>query len=112
MCFQRAMDFGPSAVVGRMKTRIRSALRHAEGAMDRGPLHNLIERIPETEIPAAKRFLEYLVASPALRAAQLAPIDDEPVTAADETAIAQAKADVEAGRIATHDEVLREFGLR
>jgi hypothetical protein len=51
--------------------------------MSREPLHNLIDRIPEEELPAAKRFLEYLVVSPAYRAALSAPTDDEPVTEAD-----------------------------
>ena len=80
--------------------------------MSRDPLHDLIDRIPEEEIPAARRFLEYLVVSPAYRAALSAPTDDEPVTAADSAAIARAHAEVLSGRVSSHDEILREFGLR
>jgi hypothetical protein len=80
--------------------------------MSRDPLHDLIDRIPEEEIPAAKRFLEYLVVSPAYRAALSAPTDDEPVTEADSAAIARAHDEVLSGRISSHDEILREFGLR
>jgi hypothetical protein len=37
--------------------------------MSRDTLHDLVDRIPEEELPAAKRFLEYLAVSPAYRAA-------------------------------------------
>ena len=80
--------------------------------MTRDSLHDLVDRIPENELLAARRFLEYLTVSPALRAAQMAPVDDEEVTAGDEQAIARAKADIEAGRVSSHDDVLKEFGLR
>ena len=82
--------------------------------MNRDSLHNLIDRIPEAEVQVARRFLEYLATSPAYRAAQLAPHDDEPVTTADADAeaIARARSDIEAGRVTPHEDVLREFGLR
>ncbi|MGP8246136.1 MAG: hypothetical protein ACLQVN_16650 [Bryobacteraceae bacterium] len=79
--------------------------------MSRDTLHDLIDRIPEEELPAAKRFLEYLVVSPAYRAALFAPPDDEPVTEEDAAAIARARSEVRAGNVISHDEVLREFGL-
>ena len=78
--------------------------------MSRDILHGLIDRIPEEELPAAKRFLEYLATSPAYRAALSAPSDDEPVTEA--AAIARSRDEVCAGNVIPHDEVLREFGLR
>lgn len=80
--------------------------------MSRERLHHLIDRIPEGELPAAQRFLEYLASNPAYRAALAAPADDEPVTSGDAEAIARAREDVRAGRAASHDDVLREFGLR
>jgi hypothetical protein len=79
--------------------------------MSRDTLHDLIDRIPEEELAAAKRFLEYLAVSPAYRAALSAPPDDEPVTKADAVAIARAREEVRAGNVNSHDEVLREFGL-
>ena len=48
--------------------------------MTREALHELIERIPEDEIAAAQRFLEYLTRSAAFRATLSAPPDDEPIT--------------------------------
>ena len=80
--------------------------------MSRDTLHDLVDRIPEEELPAAKRFLEYLVVSPAYRAALSAPPDDELVTDADVMAIARARDEVRAGEVVSHDEILREFGLR
>jgi hypothetical protein len=79
--------------------------------MSRDTLHHLIDRIPEEELPTAKKFLEYLAVSPAYRAAFSAPPDDEPVSDEDAAAIARAKDEVQAGRVVSHDEVLREFGL-
>lgn len=48
--------------------------------MSRDTVTELIDRIPEEKLLAAKRFLEYLAVSPAYRAALCAPLDDEPVT--------------------------------
>ena len=80
--------------------------------MSRGALHDLVDRIPEEELPAAKRFLEYLAISPAYRAALAALPDDEPVTEADAAAITQAEAEIRQGKVVSHDEILREFGVR
>lgn len=80
--------------------------------MSREMLHELIDRIPDGELPAAQRFLEYLACNPAYRAALAAPPDDEPVTSGDAEAIRKADEDVRARRTVSHDEVLRGFGLR
>jgi hypothetical protein len=80
--------------------------------MSRDTLHDLVERISEEELPAAKRFLEYLAFSPAYRAALAAPPDDEPVTEADIAAITRARDEVRAGKVVSHEEILQEFGLR
>jgi len=80
--------------------------------MSRDTLHNLVDRIPEEELPAAQRFLEYLAVSPAYRAALSAAPDDEPVTEGDGAAIARAREEVRAGKVVSHAEILREFGLR
>jgi len=73
-------------------------------------LHTLIDRIPEAEISAALRFLEYLASTPAFRTATLALPDDEPVTQGDAEAIARARRDIESGSVVSHDEIVREFG--
>jgi hypothetical protein len=80
--------------------------------MTREALHELIDRIPEGEIVAAQRFLEYLATSAAFRATLSAPPDNEPVTRGDAESIARAHGDLRAGRVVSHEEVLREFGVR
>jgi hypothetical protein len=80
--------------------------------MSRDTLHNLVDRIPEEELPAAQRFLEYLAVSPAYRTALSAATDDEPVTEGDASAIARAHEEVRAGKVIPHAEILREFGRR
>jgi hypothetical protein len=80
--------------------------------MSRHTLHDLVDRIPEEELSAAQRFLEYLAVGPAYRAAWSAPPDDEPVTDGDAAAIARAQEEVRSGSVVPHDDVLREFGLR
>jgi hypothetical protein len=80
--------------------------------MNRRTLHELVERIPEEELSAAQRFLEYLAVSPAYRAALSAPPDDESVTDGDVAAIARTQEEVRLGKLVPHDDILREFGLR
>ncbi|MBZ5727498.1 MAG: hypothetical protein LAP87_21185 [Acidobacteriia bacterium] len=80
--------------------------------MSRLALHDLIDRIPEEELPVAKRFLEYLAASPAYRAALSAPPDDEPVSEADAAAIVRVREELRTGKVVSQDDFLREFGLR
>lgn len=79
--------------------------------MTREALHELIDRIPDSEIVAAQRVLERLAKEAAFRAAMAAPPDDEPVTAGDAEAIARARRDLQAGRVVSHDEILRELGI-
>ena len=57
--------------------------------MSRETLHSLIDRIPESDLCAARRFREYLVVSPAFRAVQAAPMDQEDVTDADAEAMSR-----------------------
>jgi hypothetical protein len=79
--------------------------------MSRDILHDLVDRIPEEELPAAQRFLEYLAVNPAYRAALSAPVDDEPVTDTDAAAILRGRDEERAGKVISHEEMLREFGL-
>jgi len=80
--------------------------------MSREALHELIDRIPESGVIAAQRVLERFASDAAFRAAMSAPRDDEPVTAGDAEAIACARRDLKAGMVVSHDEILREFGIR
>jgi hypothetical protein len=76
-------------------------------------LYRLVDELPEKEWHAAKRFLEYLrnLGDPVLQALMEAPYDDEPETEEERAAVAEAQGDFEAGRVVTHEELKREFGL-
>jgi len=60
---------------------------------NRQHVHELVDRLPDSDVPVVEKLLESLTESPAERAIRLAPPDDEPVTAADERAIAEAESD-------------------
>ena len=74
-------------------------------------LHKLIEELPEDEIQAATRYLQYLCDrhDPVLAALLNAPEDGEPETDYERQAVAEAMADLEAGRMVTSDEILDDI---
>jgi hypothetical protein len=60
---------------------------------NRQHIHQLVDRLPETDVPAVEKLLESLTELPAERAIRLAQPDDEPVTDAEEQAIREAESD-------------------
>ena len=76
-------------------------------------LYRLVDQIPEAEIHAAERYLEYLAehGDPFIRKLMNAPFDDEPVTEEEEAGVSEAWEDYEAGRVQTLEEVKEELGL-
>jgi hypothetical protein len=53
------------------------------GATEKDRAHELIERLPDSQIATAIRFLEFMLLDPIARAVATAPPDDEPVTERD-----------------------------
>lgn len=77
---------------------------------DRQELHTLVDELPEPELAAARRFLEYLRQQPSdsLRVAlDAAPLDDEPVTEDDLAAIREGFDEQARGETVSHEEVKR-----
>lgn len=77
-------------------------------------LHRLVEELPESELGAAERYLEYLrlaATDPVLHAFLTAPEDDEPESDEERAAVAEAVEDMKEGRVLSLDEVKRELGL-
>ena len=75
-------------------------------------LHSLVEDLPEPEVHAALRFVEYLrreASDPVARALQEAPFDEEPVTAEDLAELEASDRDWQEGRVVPHDEARREL---
>jgi hypothetical protein len=54
------------------------------GFSEKHQAHELIERLPDSQIATAVRFLEFMLLDPVRRALATAPPDDEPVTEQDE----------------------------
>lgn len=76
-------------------------------------LYQLVDRIPEGEVHAAERYLEYLAwhGDPLLRRLFEAPYDDEPTSEEEEAGVREAWDDYGAGRVQTLEEVKKELGL-
>ncbi len=69
-------------------------------------LYRLIDGLDEADAQLALERLQDLQLPRVLREA---PIDDELVTDEDLVAITEAKADIAAGRVVSHEEIRREF---
>ncbi len=78
--------------------------------LTRDDLHQLLDTIPDHELTTAATALKPLV-DPVLWSLLTAPIDDEPETEEERTAIAEADEDIRQGRLIAHEDIKREFGL-
>ena len=74
----------------------------------RQELHALLDHIPESDVPTARKFLRSLL-EPVELSLLTAPLDDEPETEEERAAVEAARR--EPGPGTPHEEVLREFGL-
>jgi hypothetical protein len=73
-------------------------------------LHQVVEELSEEEAEAMLRRVEALRSDPFLRYLDAAPVDDEPITAQEEAAIAEVEADRAAGVPAIpFDDVKRKY---
>ena len=80
-------------------------------AARRDDLHALVDALPEGELDEARRFLGALgEANPSLRAALLAPMDDEPFADEECAAVGAAEAAYRRGEWVSDEEVRREYG--
>jgi hypothetical protein len=75
--------------------------------------HELIERLPDSQIATAVRFLEFMLLDPVARAVATAPPDDEPVTGEDRRRFqaGQAWFAQRGGKGIPMEDILAEFGL-
>jgi len=72
--------------------------------------HELIERLPATQLSAVVGLLEAML-DPFSRALANAPIDDEPVTPEEEKALAEAREWLKRNKAIPHEQVLAEVGI-
>ena len=76
-------------------------------AREREETRRLLELVADEDMPTLARIVRALAAEPATTSLEDAPEDDEPVTQEDIEAQAEARADVAAGRIYSHEEAKR-----
>ena len=80
-------------------------------AASRDGLHALVDALPDADLDEARRLLSALgEADPALRAATLAPLDDEEFTDEDRNAVEAARAAYRRGEWVSGEDVRREIG--
>ncbi len=84
-----------------MAKRGHNAKRHA---------HDLIERLKPRQVSAVVGLMEVMVA-PGVRGGREFPLDDEPLTAADRSAIAKSDAWFRKHKGIPQEEVMAEFGF-
>jgi hypothetical protein len=84
------------------------------GATQKDHAHELIERLPDSQISTAVRFLEFMLLDPVARAVATAPPDDEPVTEQDRLRFhaGQGWFAQRGGKGIPMEDVLAEFGLK
>ena len=84
------------------------------GASEKHHAHELIERLPDSQIPTAVRFLEFMLLDPVTRVLATAPPDDEPVTEQDKRLFhgGQAWFAQRGGKGISMESVLAECGLK
>ena len=75
----------------------------------RQQLHDLVEQLPETEVPAAHRVLQALCLDPVQLSLLTAPYDDEPETEEERAAVQQAREELARGEVIPFEDVQREF---
>ena len=75
----------------------------------------LVGKLPEKELYTARRFLEYLSAplgeDPVLFALENAPVSNETLTDEEEVCLHEAKEDIKAGRVVSHEEFKKRLSL-
>jgi len=80
-------------------------------AEERQQLMDLAARVPEEDIPAARRMLQALIVDPMWLSLQAAPFDDEELTPEVIASLGEAQAEFARGEGIPHEEILREFGI-
>ena len=58
---------------------------------DKQHAHDLVDRVPDDQMTAAVRFLEFLLVDPVDRTLATAPVEDEEISTEEEQAVARSK---------------------
>jgi hypothetical protein len=78
---------------------------------ERKQAHALLDMLPPDKLTAVRGLLEAMV-EPLARSLSRAPVEDEEITPETAAALDRARASLSRGEGVSHDEILREFGLK
>jgi predicted transcriptional regulator len=73
-------------------------------------LHKLVDELTEAEADDALRYVASRREDPLIRRLESAPLEDEEISPEEEAAAAEGRADIAAGRVISHEEMLRKYG--
>ncbi len=76
----------------------------------REQLHELVDRLAPNQVHAVRSLLQAMV-DPVSRAIANAPVDDEPLTADESRALAEARAWLKHNQPIPHEQLLAELGI-
>ena len=78
---------------------------------DKQHAHALLERVPDDQMTAAVRFLEFLLLDPMDRALATASVEDEEISEAEEAAVARSKEWFKHNEGIPFEQVVAELGF-
>jgi hypothetical protein len=78
---------------------------------ERKQAHALLDMLPPDKLSAVRGLLEAMV-EPLARSLSRVPVEDEEITPETAAALDRARASLSRGEGVSHDEILREFGLK
>jgi hypothetical protein len=78
---------------------------------DKEQAHALLDRIPDDQLNAAVRFLEFLLLDPLERALATAPPEDEPISEEEEQSVARSKDWSRQNEGTSFEKVVAELGF-
>jgi hypothetical protein len=73
--------------------------------------HELIDQLDPAQVSAVVPLLQFMLLGPVSRSLAAAPVEQEPVSPEEASALDQARASLDRGQGISHEEILREFGL-
>jgi hypothetical protein len=73
--------------------------------------HELIDQLDPAQVSAVVPLLQFMLLDPVSRSLAAAPVEQEPVSPEEASALDQARASLDRGQGISHEEILHEFGL-
>lgn len=78
---------------------------------DRKQAHALLDMLPDEKVEAVRTLLEVMI-EPLSRSLALAAVEDEDLTPETAAALERARVSLARGEGVSHEEILREFGVK